>query len=389
MKTATNNSRSCNRSIQFILLVGLSGVFCACGSSSSSGPPPPPPPATEYLFTAANNSVGTYKIDTSTGALTYLSFAGNHQGFGIAANPGTTFLYADDEDNGGIDAFSIGASGALTAVSGSPFPMPSGWSVPYLDSLAIDPAGKFLYAPDFPSNVIAGFTINSSTGVLSPISGSPFAAGQGPQEALVHSSGKFLYVSDHNDPQGSISAFTIDASTGILAPISGSPFPVGASLPVAGLATDPSGKFLFVSVPYDNYIGAFTIDATTGVLTPVPGSPFTPGLNGRFPIIYSMAITPSGKYLYALGSLDASLYAFTIDPNSGVLTPIAGSPFNFPVTPFFSGLQVDPSGKFLYVGIETGSLGAMDIDETTGAVSLDSAQTTFAYGPTFAIIKSP
>lgn len=328
-------------------------------------------------------------MNTSTGALTQLSYVpGNHQGFGIVANPAATFLYTDDLVNGGIDAFSIGASGALTEVSGSPFAMPSGWSVLFVDNLAIDPAGKFLYAPDSASNVIAGFAINSATGALAPIPGSPFAAGQGPQQVSVHPSGKFLYASNGNDPQGSISAFTIDGSTGALTPISGSPFPVALGNGSDGLVADPSGKFLYATVPYSNCVAAFTIDGTTGALTPVPGSPFTPDLAGTFPIIYSIALTPSGKYLYALGAENARLYAFTVDPSTGALTAIAGSPFNISVATYFSGLQVDPSGEFLYVGNESGSMGTMNIDETTGAVSFDSAQTAIAYGPTFAIIKS-
>jgi 6-phosphogluconolactonase len=322
--------------------------------------------------------------------LTQLSYVpGNQHGFGIVANPAATFLYTDDVNNGGIDGFSIGASGALTPVAGSPFPMPSGWSVLFVDSLAIDPAGKFLYAPDSASNVIAGFTLNGSTGAVTPISGSPFAAGQGPQQVVVHSSGRFLYASDGNDPQGSISAFTIDASTGALTPISGSPFPIALGNGSDGLLTDPSGKFLYATVPLSNCIAAFTIDGTTGALTPVPGSPFTPDLAGTFPIIYSIALTPSGKYLYALGAENARLYAFAVDASSGALTSIAGSPFNIEIGTYFSGLEVDPSGKFLYIGTETGSIFTMNVDETTGALSPDAGQANYAYGPTSTIIKSP
>lgn len=365
-------------------------MLSACGSSSSgvTAPPPPPPPPPVYLFTASNNTVVTFGMNTSTGALTQLSsVAGNQGGFGIVANPAATFLYTDDVVNGGIDAFSIGASGALTAVSGSPFPMPSGWSVLFVDSLAIDPAGKFLYAPDSASNVIAGFTINSSTGALTPMSGSPFAAGMSPQQVVVHSSGKFLYASNGTDPDGSISAFTIDTSTGALTPISGSPFPVAPVGGSDGLTIDPSGKFLYATAPLSNCIAAFTIDSTTGVLTAVPGSPFTPDLGGLYPFIYSIAITPSGKYLYAPGADTGTLYAFTVDASTGALTSLAGSPFNIAVT-YHSGLQVDASGKFLYVGTQTGSIATMNIDETTGTVSVDAAQTTVAYGPTFAIVQS-
>jgi 6-phosphogluconolactonase len=54
------------------------------------------------------------------------------------------------------------------------------------------------------------------------MSGSPFACGAGPWGAFVHPSGKFLYVT--NNGEGTISAYTIDSTSGSLTPISGSPF---------------------------------------------------------------------------------------------------------------------------------------------------------------------
>jgi len=67
---------------------------------------------------------------------------------------------------------------------------------------------------------ISGYSIAPSTGVLTPLSGSPFAI---PASALaVNSAGGFLYASD---PAGTIQVFTIDSASGALTPISGSPFP--------------------------------------------------------------------------------------------------------------------------------------------------------------------
>jgi 6-phosphogluconolactonase len=364
-------------------------ALTGCGSGSSSfggGTPPPPPPAPEFLFAAANNTVITFSVDTSSGELTQNSYvAGNHGGFGIIANPANKFLYTDDTVNDGIDAFSIGSAGALTAINGSPFPMPSGWSAFGVDNLAIDPAGKFLYSPDGTSNSIAGFTIDGTSGALAPIPGSPFPTGIAPVQVVVHSSGKFLYVSDSNDPQAGISAFTIDSSTGALTPITGSPF--GSGVNAYGLAMDSSGKFLFAVEPLVSEISAFTIDSSTGILTPVAGSPFSIGGNFNFVIAWSITISPSGQFLYALGSVDGGIFAFNIDPNSGALTPNAGSPFNIEIVAYMSAMSFDPSGKFLYVGIDTGSMEAMSVDETTGALTVDRAMTTFAYGPSMAIIQ--
>ena len=168
-----------------ITLLSLNLLLASCGGGSSSSlgggttpPPPPPPPSQEFIFGDGNNSVLAFSVNTQTGTPSQTStVAGNQGGFGIAVNPAVTFLYADDVTNGGIDAFSISSSGVLSSISGSPFPMPTDWSPPQIDNIAIDPAGKFLYTPDAASNVIVGFTINGTTGTLGPMSGSPFPAG--------------------------------------------------------------------------------------------------------------------------------------------------------------------------------------------------------------------
>src|SRR5262249_5015839 len=139
-------------------------------------------------------------------------------------------------------------------------------------AITVDPAGRFVYvthddegAPD----AVSGFTIDATTGALSPISGSPFPTGSGSIAAIVDPFGQFVYVANSNS--GDISCVTIDAITGALTRIPGSPFPA-AGAPQA-LTVDPSGRFVYVtntnfgSVP-DN-IARYTIDGSTGALTEV------------------------------------------------------------------------------------------------------------------------
>jgi 6-phosphogluconolactonase len=57
---------------------------------------------------------------------------------------------------------------------------------------------------------------------LTPITGSPFTANNAPFRVAIDPSGKFLYVT--NNVGGDISVSTINASTGLLSPIAGSPF---------------------------------------------------------------------------------------------------------------------------------------------------------------------
>jgi len=69
---------------------------------------------------------------------------------------------------------------------------------------------------------ISGYTINATTGALSTVAGSPFAAGSAPNSLVVDNLGKFLYVA--NGGSNTVSIYAIDAMSGALTPSSGSPF---------------------------------------------------------------------------------------------------------------------------------------------------------------------
>src|ERR1700690_4265514 len=71
-----------------------------------------------------------------------------------------------------------------------------------------------------------GYSVNASTGALTPIPGSPFAAGLGAlQRITVSPSGKFLYVTNYGSSD--ISGYKVNGSTGKLTPVPGSPFAAG------------------------------------------------------------------------------------------------------------------------------------------------------------------
>jgi 6-phosphogluconolactonase len=59
-------------------------------------------------------------------------------------------------------------------------------------------------------NILA-FTINTSTGALTAVSGSPFTGVDRPDAVAADSSGRFAYVT--NDSSGTISAYDINAVT--------------------------------------------------------------------------------------------------------------------------------------------------------------------------------
>jgi 6-phosphogluconolactonase (cycloisomerase 2 family) len=218
------------------------------------------------------------------------------------------------------------------------------------------------------SSQVAGFTIAPGTGVLTAIPGSPFPAGDTPIQAIVDPTGKFLYVSNLNDALGGISAYTINSTTGALSAITGSPFPTQSNSPGPNrMAIGGGGTFLYVgmsgTVNANNSVSAFAIDPNSGALTQITGSPFPAGNDPQ-----GIATDPSGKFLYTANIQDSTLSGFTIDGSSGTLTKISGFPYATAAAP--AALAIDPGGQFLYVGENsTTGIEAFTINGTSGVIS--------------------
>ena len=336
-----------------------------------------------YVTNGGDSTVSGYTIDPSTGALTpiagspFPADAGPSSGpSAMAVDPSGKFAYVANTGLGTVSGYTIDSStGALTSIAGSPFaggPFELG-----LRSMTVDPSGKFAYvANNANSDNVLGYMINPSTGALTPITGSPFIVGSLTEFVAVDPSGRFAYVADAD---GTVSGQTIDPSTGALTPIAGSPFSAG-SQPIS-VAVDPSGKFAYVTNGTDNTVSGYTIDPTTGALTPIAGSPFPAGSTP-----FCVAFDPSGKFTYVANASDNNVSGYTINLTTGALTPIAGSPFVAGKTPVF--VAVDPSGKFAYVANEgDNNVSGYTINLTTGALT-PIAGSPFAAGsfPTYLAI---
>jgi len=111
--------------------------------------------------------------------------------------------------------------------------------------VASDPAGRFVYAAA--GTTLYGGTIDSGTGILTPIPGFPYSLPGAITALTVEARGRFLYVGSSGDVQ----AASIDPATGALTLIAGSPFNVGINVSpgasVSGLVSDGAGKYLYAT----------------------------------------------------------------------------------------------------------------------------------------------
>jgi 6-phosphogluconolactonase (cycloisomerase 2 family) len=241
----------------------------------------------------SSNSVTPFAINTSTGALTAGTpvASGGSQPFSPAVDPSGRFLYTANFASANVSAFRIDpTNGVPAAIALQPFALTAA-SGPF--SLVVSPSGRFVYvANQFdPNNAGKGnvsvFAINLADGSLSQISGSPYPSGAGPRSIAAHPSGKFYYVGNEND--STVHAYQADLSTGVLTVVTGSPFAVtgGAIRPIT---VDPSGRFLYAGRTGAASVSAFPIDSTTGALGAEIGVPVSTG-NGT---ISPFTITTTG-----------------------------------------------------------------------------------------------
>lgn len=171
---------------------------------------------------------------------------------------------------------------------------------------------------------------------------------------------RFLYTNNDVAPN-SISAYAI-GTNGALNEIAGSPFATGGN----GRGTHPGfysanriiivNNFLYVSNSGSNTISAFSIDPSSGSLVAVSGSPFSTGaVNDPTQSGISLAATPDGQYLYAGSTAydaqfnPAPITTFAIDPTTGALTLTGKSPVS--AGGAMSSMKVSPDGNYLLVAI--------------------------------------
>lgn len=269
------------------------------------------------------------------------------------------FVYAVFELQEQLYGWSIDSStGGLTTITG--FPMTVTLNLPIVTyntyQMTTDPAGQFLFLSSSGANDIFVYAIDSTTGALTAVPGSPFTSQYiEPGNIATDGLGRFLYVCVATTHGGSsIVGYTI-GSSGALTVIPGSPF----SANVWEIQGEASGHYLVGtsgnSVAFtgldDDHLYVYSINQTTGALTAATGSPVSTTYSP-----FTIAMQPpssNGEYVYSFSINDAGngynpIEGYQLDSSTGALTAITGSPFGNNV---FLGQwgQFDQSGANLLV----------------------------------------
>jgi 6-phosphogluconolactonase len=269
------------------------------------------------------------------------------------------FLYAVFEDLQQIYGWSIDSSGNLTALSGFPVSVSLsniGAFTYNQQVVIINPAGTLLFISEFGNEQILVYQISSS-GALTAATGSPFStlpASLEPQNMAMDGLGRFLYVGeDSGDHSGAFVVGYAVSSAGVLTEIAGSPF----NIPIWSMQGEPSGNYLlgisgrvqFLFGSDDKSLYVYNIDPTTGALSAVVGSPF-PTVYAPFNIAVQPTST-NGEFIYSFGFDDSGsgtnpVEGYQLNTSTGGLSAVAGSPFSGLSSTAWG--QFDQSGSYLF-----------------------------------------
>ena len=372
------------------ILLALSGLLplCGCGSSSTNeGGPPPPSSANRFAYVSNINAdtVSAYKIDSSTGGLAPIGgspYGGVSSPTGMAMSPTSDLLAVGSIDGPGVSIFRVDKkTGSITVVAGSPF-LTSGDGYPIRS--VFHPSGKFLYSAMIPSTTsnIHAFSVDPSTGALSPVPGSPVAGQTLPGLGGVYSvamdrDGKYLYSSG---PFMGISAYAIDTTTGALSQLPGSPFVPGGAFFNSVLAVHPSGNLLYMADFDADAVRVFPIAGDGALGAEITGSPFSSGAGPR-----DIALDSSGKFAYIPSEGDLSVSAFAINATTGALTLVnTANTGNGP-----SSVTVDSSGKLLYLtNYWDGNVSAYAINQASGSLTSISGSPFIAQDGAISVVTT-
>jgi 6-phosphogluconolactonase (cycloisomerase 2 family) len=377
----------------FLVLFAL-----GCGGSTTVAPTPitpvspnPPSANAEFAYALTGYAVSMYTVDSSTGAFTATTPATVETGYAppqqaaeqMVADPLGRFAYvanlvSNASDQATISMYTINPStGVLTPTT--PATVPTGF-LP--QGIAIDPRGRFVYTVNSDDSSVSMFTINRTTGVLTattPASVSTLVPGEplsDPGFLTVDPTGRFLYVTALLSEGAAVFMYTINQTNGLLTPTSpatvytgGIPFQVRVA---------PSGEFAYV---VNNLSGGemtdgvwqYTVNSTTGVLTANTPNAVAAG-NGPT----AVAVDPTSKYAYVVNRLDNTVSMFRVDQTTGHLLP--NGTIATGVDPFR--IDFDPTGRFVYVTNEQSAASVYRVNSdgtltavgttgpTTGALSI-------------------
>jgi 6-phosphogluconolactonase (cycloisomerase 2 family) len=302
-----------------------------------------------YAANVGTSTITIYSINPANGRLTTVGTpmaSGSAGANGLFFHPTGKYLYVTNFSGNTVSAFSVSeTTGLLTALAGSPYATGGATTI---NGVVVSNDGKFLFAASQGgSGGVVAYTINSLDGTLTLIPGSPFINTMGgvvtnPGDGItIHPNSKWLYMGLAGLRK--VSAWSIDSTTGSLTPIEAPILNNSTTgyVDSAGSASTVSKDGLFLySTAFSNTaldpkkVITYSIDQTTGGLTRSSEANTTGGPN-------DVRIDTTGNFAYTCDTKNpAAVSAFSVNKITGMLTPLAVPSYSIPAPAGGPGIMV-------------------------------------------------
>lgn len=292
-----------------------------------------------------------------------------------------TFVYVGNADSQDISVLELKPNGDLSVVETVKVPGPAkpGGSLP----LAISPEKHRLYAAlrNEPYTAVT-FDIDAKTGRLKLVGPGPLADSMA--YIAVDRTGRFLLGASYGGNKVTVNAI---GPNGVIVAAQ----QTADTLPNAhAIIVDPTNRYVLHTSLGGDVVYQQKFDAKAGKLTPnEPPTVSVKAKGGPRHLVFS----PDRKFVYLLNELDAAIYVFPWDANTGTLKKEAqvasALPKGFEGKPWAADIHLTPDGKYLYASERTSStLAAFRVDPKTGALGAIGSYATAKQPRGFAIDPS-
>jgi 6-phosphogluconolactonase len=283
-------------------------------------------------------------------------------GLAMSSAGAATYVYVGNADSQDINVLELKANGDLTPLETVAVPGPAkpGGSLP----LVISPEKHRLYAGlrNEPYTAVT-FDIDAATGRLKLVGPGPLPDSMA--YLSIDRTGRFLLSASYGGNRVAVSAI---GPNGVLAPAE----QIVPTEPNAHcIIFDPTNRYVLHTSLGGDVIYQEKFDAKTGRLTPnVPPTVSVKAKGGPRHLVFA----PDQKFVYLVDELDAAIYVFPWDADTGTLKKeiqvTTALPKGFDGKPWAADIHLTPDGRFLYASERTSNtLAAFRVDTTTGMLT--------------------
>lgn len=270
-----------------------------------------------YAVNESQATVSAFSIDSRTGKLTFLNSRPTRGGAPchLVVDPTGQNVLVANYSGGSCICISIQSDGRLGQATS--FQLHEGRRK-HGHAIHLDRANRFALCCDLGLDQVIIYAFDASKGTLAPHGAFDTPKGAGPRHFAWHPDGKSAYINGQSDMSLIVCDYSAEKGAlkqrQVLSTLPEDVVRKGGT--TAETVVHPSGKFVYVSNrdPY-NSIAIFSVDPKTRELKAVGHQ----GEGIKTP--RNFAIEPTGRYMLVANQSGGNVIVFRIDPETGELIP--------------------------------------------------------------------